>query len=97
MAQIEQEATATTEFAALGGGSVGVAAQQLDELESRIEGRLLRADDGWDDAVLIWNAVVASTPALVVQPLSADDVSIAVRFAATHGVLLPLRPPQPSA
>jgi hypothetical protein len=38
-------------------------AEPLDELDSRVECPLLRAGDaGWDDAVLIWNGMVAKTP-----------------------------------
>jgi len=33
----------------------------------RIEGAVLRpGDEGWDDAVLIWNGMVDKTPELVV-------------------------------
>lgn len=46
------------------------------------------SEDGWDDAVLVWNAMVAKSPALVVQPASASDVAISVAFAQGHGVLL---------
>jgi len=69
-----------------------MSSEQLDDLDSRIEGRLLCAgDDGWDDAVLVWNAMVAKLPALVVQPESAQDVSTAVRFAREHGLLLSVK------
>ncbi len=53
---------------------------------------MLRPDDeGWDDAVLVWNAMAARTPALVVQPVSARDVAAAVGFARDHGLLLSVR------
>ena len=56
-------------------------------MTSRIEGRLLRpAEEGWDGAVLVWNALAAKPPALVVQPVSARDV--AVGFARDHVLLL---------
>jgi FAD/FMN-containing dehydrogenase len=65
---------------------------QLEELEAQVEGPLLRAgDEGWDDAVLIWNGMVARFPALVLQPVSAHDVAAAVRFAREHGVLLGIK------
>ena len=55
----------------------------------QVEGRLLRpGDEGWDDAVLIWNGMVEKAPALVVQPQSARDVATAVTFARDHGILL---------
>jgi hypothetical protein len=38
--------------------------------------------------VLTWNAMVARTPALVLQPVSAADVAAGVRFARDHGLLL---------
>jgi FAD/FMN-containing dehydrogenase len=61
----------------------------IDDLGSRIEGPLLRpGDDGWDESVLLWNGMVAKTPALVVQPVSASDVAAAVAFARDHGILL---------
>lgn len=63
--------------------------EQLEDLSSRTEGALLRAgDDGWDEAVLIWNAMVEKEPALVIQPMTPGDVSAAVRFARGHGLLL---------
>ena len=57
--------------------------KQLEDLDSRLEGSLLRpGDEGWDDAVLIWNGMVAKVPALVLQPTSAHDVAAAVRVRA---------------
>ena len=47
-----------------------------------------RGEQGWDDAVLIWNGMAATTPALVVQPSSAADVAAAVAFARDHGLLV---------
>jgi FAD/FMN-containing dehydrogenase len=66
--------------------------EHLDGLRSRIEGPLLRpGDDGWDDAVLVWNGMVAKVPALVLQPTSARDVATAVGFARDHGILLSIK------
>lgn len=82
----------TFHVAGLEGGRVGLTSAQLEQLSSQIDGPLLTAgDDGWDDAILIWNATVTKTPALVVQPTSARDVTAAVRFAADHGLLLSVK------
>ena len=82
----------TIDVAGLDGGLVRLTSEQLDELDSRVEGPLLRAGDaGWDDAVLIWNGMVAKAPALVLQPTSAVDVAAAVGFARDHGLLLSIK------
>lgn len=84
--------TTTIEIAGVNRGLVLLSSMQLEGLESRVEGRLLRAGDaGWDDAVRIWNGMVAKAPALVLQPTSALDVAVAVRFAREHGLLLSIK------
>jgi FAD/FMN-containing dehydrogenase len=82
----------TIDVAGLDGGVVTLTAEQLDELESRLECPLLRAGDaGWDDAVLIWNGIVAKAPALVLQPTSTAQVAAAVGFARDRGLLLSIK------
>src|SRR5215218_3260471 len=82
----------TMDVAGLDGGLVRMTAEQLDELDSRVECPLLRAGDaGWDDAVLIWNGMVAKTPALLLQPTSAAHVAAAVGFARDYGLLLSIK------
>jgi FAD/FMN-containing dehydrogenase len=84
--------THTIEVAALEGGCVKLSSQRLDALSSRIDGQLLRpGHQGWGDAILIWNGMVARKPALVVQPASARDVAAVVRFAADYGLLLSVK------
>ncbi|WP_129668769.1 FAD-binding oxidoreductase [Phytoactinopolyspora endophytica] len=84
--------TRTFDVAGLEGGRVGLTSAQLEQLSSAIDGPLLTAgDEGWDGAVVVWNATVAKTPALVVQPTSADDVAAVVRFASEHGLLLSVK------
>ena len=84
--------TDTVCIAGLEGGLIHLTPAQLDELESRAGGALLRpGDEGWDEAVLIWNGMMAKAPALVFQPSSARDVAAAIRFAREHGVLLSIK------
>jgi FAD/FMN-containing dehydrogenase len=81
--------TGTIDLAGLDGGPVSLAAEQLEDLDSRVQGRLLRpGDQGWNDAVSIWNGMAARLPALVLQPTSVHDVAAAVGFARDHGLLL---------
>jgi FAD/FMN-containing dehydrogenase len=73
-------------------GRVRLTSEQLDDLDSRIDGRLICAgDEGWDDAISVWNATVAKVPALVVQPVSTRDVAAAVGFARDHRLLLSVK------
>ncbi len=71
---------------------VRLSSARLEDLETRLEGPILRVGDpGWNDAVLIWNGMVAVTPGLVVQPVSPADVATAVRFAGQHGLALSVK------
>ncbi|SBT92587.1 FAD/FMN-containing dehydrogenase [Streptomyces sp. DI166] len=80
------------EVTGLEDGGVGLTATQIEKLGTRLAGPLLAAgDNGWDEAVLVWNAMVTAVPRLVVQPVSAEDVATVVRFAADHGVLLSVK------
>ncbi|MGF1473030.1 MAG: FAD-binding oxidoreductase [Rubrobacteraceae bacterium] len=84
--------TRAMDIAGLEDGRVNLSPEQLDELGSRVEGPLLCAgDEGWDDAVLIWNGMVAKLPALAIQPTSAEDIAEVVRFARAQGLLLSVK------
>jgi FAD/FMN-containing dehydrogenase len=49
-------------------------------------------DEGWSDSLLVWNGVVASVPALVVRPESAEELAAAVAFARRHGLRVSIGP-----
>jgi FAD/FMN-containing dehydrogenase len=84
--------TRTFDVAGLEGGRVGLTSAELERLSAQLNSPLLTAgDNGWAEAIQIWNAMVATTPALVVQPTSAHDVATAVRFAADAGLLLSVK------
>ncbi|HEX3207182.1 MAG TPA: FAD-binding oxidoreductase [Propionibacteriaceae bacterium] len=84
--------TGIVETAALDGGYHTLTSEQLEDLDARVQGRLLVAgDQGWNDAVAIWNGMAARLPALVLQPASAHDVAAAVSFARDHGLLLSVK------
>jgi len=84
--------TGTIGIAGLDGGHLNLTSEQLDDLDSRVRGRLLRAgEEGWEDAVRVWNGMAAVTPALVAQPTSAHEVAATVRFARNHGLLLSVK------
>ncbi len=79
-------------IAGIEGGSVELTTEALASLNSRLARPLLReGDEGWDDAVRTWNGMVATAPALVAQPESAEDVSLAIRFARRHKLRLSIK------
>jgi FAD/FMN-containing dehydrogenase len=84
--------TGTIELAGLDGGPIKLTSEQLEDLDARVQGRLLRpGDQGWNEAVAIWNGMAARLPALVLQPASAHEVAAAVSFAREHGLLVSVK------
>lgn len=76
----------------LDGERVKVPQQSLDALVAKLEAPVLRpGDPGYADATTIWNGMVTKRPALVVQPVSAGEVSAAVGFARVNGILLSIK------
>ena len=76
----------------LDGDRVEVDAEALDRFSAALDGRALRPSDSrFDEAIRIWNGMFSKRPALVVQPLSADDVRAAIRFARANGILLSIK------
>jgi FAD/FMN-containing dehydrogenase len=84
--------TGTIETAGLDGGRIKLTSEQLEDLDARVQGRLLRpGEQGWNEAVAIWNGMMAKSPALVLQPASSRDVAAAVSFARDHGLLVSIK------
>jgi len=84
--------TETLEVAGRDGSSVELAPGRLTALERSLAGGILRPGaPGWDDAVLIWNGMVAAEPAIVAQPATAADVAAVVGLARDHGALLSVK------
>ncbi len=78
--------------ARLGGERKLLGSGSLAALERRLEGRLLLPEDpGWSDAIAVWNGMVASAPALVVQPATAADVAAVVDLARQEELLLSVK------
>ncbi|MBW3561896.1 MAG: FAD-binding oxidoreductase [Actinobacteria bacterium] len=84
--------TEPVRIAGIDGGTVTVTPTALDALEARADGALVRlGDPGWDDAVSIWNGMVATTPAIVLQPATTEDVAAGIRFARDEGLALSVK------
>src|SRR6185503_18269355 len=65
---------------------------QLDELRRSFAGEIVTPDaDGYDDARRVWNAMFDRRPALVVRPLTVEDVAAAIRFGREHDLEIAVR------
>jgi FAD/FMN-containing dehydrogenase len=71
------------------GRPVTLTGKAIEELRSRLFGRLLLADDdGYDDARRILNPSFDRRPAIIAQVTGVADIQAAVNFAAEHDGLL---------
>jgi len=76
----------------LSGNPVAVAESTVDAFAAELDGTMLRPDDdGYAEAVAIWNAMATRHPALVIRPGSTRDVVRAVTFAREEGLELSVR------
>jgi len=64
----------------------------VSAFSAQLEGQLLSPDDaGYDEARMIWNAMIDRRPALIARCTSSADVAAAVRFASQHDLLVSVR------
>ena len=72
--------------------SAGLTREQVQRLEETFAGDVvLPADDAYDEARRLWNAVFDLRPAIVVRPTSPADVATAIRFARDNDLPLAVR------
>jgi FAD/FMN-containing dehydrogenase len=65
---------------------------EIDALRETVSGPVLGpADRGYDEARTVWNGLIDRRPAVVARCTSAEDVSIAIRFARDHDLELAVR------
>ena len=76
----------------LSGGTATVTDERLDALRAAARGPVLRpADDGYEEARVVQNALADRRPALVVRCSGTADVIDAVNLAREHGLLTAVR------
>jgi FAD/FMN-containing dehydrogenase len=64
----------------------------FDELSARIAGELIKPEHpDYESARRVWNGMIDKRPAAIVRCAGADDVAVAVRFAAHHELPLAVR------
>ena len=65
---------------------------QLDEFRRSFAGEVISPDAaGYDDARRVWNAMFDRRPALIVRPMTVDDVVAAVRFGRERDLEIAVR------
>ncbi|MEA2577831.1 MAG: hypothetical protein QOD78_1419 [Chloroflexota bacterium] len=70
----------------------GLTDAQITGLRDTFGGEVVTpADEGYDEARRLWNAVHDRRPAVVLRPTTADQVAIAIRFARDHDLALAVR------
>src|SRR5215212_3223148 len=67
-------------------------ASALDRFAAAFAGDIIQpADDGYDDARRVWNAMIDRRPALIVRPTSVDEVAMALRFGRDADLAIAVR------
>ena len=76
----------------LSGRDLALPNDAIEALRGALHGRLLApASPGYDDARVIWNAMIDRRPGLIARCADAEDVATAVRFAREHSLLTSIR------
>jgi FAD/FMN-containing dehydrogenase len=75
------------------GQDVGAGSEaSVQDLRRLLHGKVLTPTDaGYDDARKAWNAMVDKRPALIAQPLDADEVATAIAHARAHDLEIGIR------
>ena len=80
------------EIVALDGTRANIGAAGIATLQTNLRGGVvLPGDAAYENARRVWNGNVDRRPALIARCSSSADVQHAVRFAATHGLLVSIR------
>ncbi len=69
-----------------------VARESIDTFGAGLEGSLIYPDDeGFAEAILIWNGMIKKKPAMVVRPRSTQGVVQTIDFVRDNGLLLSIK------
>ena len=79
-------------MATMNGDSTKIGQEVIQALASSLRGDLLTPDTpGYDEARIIWNAMIDRRPAMIIRCADVADVMRAVSFARHHQVLVAVR------
>src|SRR5262249_46019550 len=75
-----------------GGNRAQISAEILTPFRGGLRGTLaLPAEEGYEEARTLWNAMIDRRPAAVVRAKTAEDIAETVKLAARHDLLLAVR------
>jgi FAD/FMN-containing dehydrogenase len=87
-----EEQVADSQITGLAGNAQEIARAALDTFAAGIEGSLLYPDDeGFAEAILLWNGMIKKQPAVVVRPRSTRDVMETVNFVRDNELQLSIK------
>ena len=76
----------------LAGAPRDVTAESLDALAHDLDGELIHPDeDGYADAISLWNGMIKKRPAVVIRPAGTPDVVRTVDFVRDHELELSIK------
>jgi FAD/FMN-containing dehydrogenase len=82
----------STLIMSLSGEATNVSDSEISTFKKKFSGHLLNKDDkDYNDARLIWNGIIDKHPALIARCKNSKDVSLAVKFARNHNLLVSIR------
>jgi FAD/FMN-containing dehydrogenase len=74
------------------GGEISIKTETIEMLKQNLRGQVLTPEsEHYDEARVIWNAMIDRRPAMIVRCASAADVVRVVRFAGEHKLLVAVR------
>ena len=80
------------QIAALAGEPRQVSAETVDAFAKSLEGSLIHPDDdGYADAISLWNGMIKKRPAVVIRPAGTPDVVRTVDFVRDHELELSIK------
>ncbi len=83
---------AHVQITGLTGDQHSVSRETLNAFAADLDGSVLYpSDEGFAEAVLLWNGMIKKRPALVVRPASTQDVVRTVNFVRDHQLLLSIK------
>ena len=76
----------------LSGEATNLSDSEISTFKKNFSGQLLNKDDkDYNDARLIWNGMIDKHPVLIARCKNSKDVSLAVKFARNHNLLVSIR------